>query len=188
MKTTLWGWMPPSFELIGEDTVRIAIDFTAKQVDEGGRTTTVWICYTEDVVDKELFRELQESPLSLCASKKLLRAKISAYDKSSRVNSFTLSGTEMWVDKATRVGLRARFGAELRAGKSYTTLWYDGKEIEVPLVTDVTAIEILDAIEIYAAKCHDITQKHLRNVDELTTIEECMAYNYKEGYPEKLVL
>lgn len=188
MKTKLWGWAPPSYELIGEDTVRLVIDFTAKQVEEGGRNTTVWICYTEDVVDKELFRELQELPLSLYTWKKLLRAKISAYDKSSRVNSFTLRGTEMWIDKATRVGLRARFDAEIRAGKSCTSLWYDGKEIEIPLVTDVTAIDMLDVIEIYAAKCYDITQKHLCNVDKLTTTEECMAYNYKEGYPEKLLL
>ena len=41
----------------------------------------------------------------LSAAKTSMLAEITAYDSSSSVNSFLLNGMEVWLDKATRVGL-----------------------------------------------------------------------------------
>jgi hypothetical protein len=57
--------------------------------------------------------------------------------------------------------------------------------VEFPLVID-NAILMLDAIEMYAIECYDVTQRHLMNIDKLQTAEEIKNYDYTTGYPEKL--
>lgn len=89
----------------------------------------------------------------------------------------------MWLDKATRVGLKLRFESELEIGETITSLWYDEVKYELPIES---AIQMLHDIEIYASKCYDRTQEHYANVSKLTTKEEIESYNYIYGYPEKL--
>ena len=48
------------------------------------------------------------------------------YDSSNEVNSFYIDDQEMWLDKATRVGLKLRFESELEDGEHFTVLWYNG--------------------------------------------------------------
>ena len=89
----------------------------------------------------------------------------------------------MWLDKATRVGLKLRFDAELSVGKTTTILWYEGMSFELELAN---AIQMLNAIEIYASACYDNTQKHIANVKSMNTIGDVKSYDYRTGYPEKL--
>lgn len=110
-------------------------------------------------------------------------SKINLYDSSSSVNEFTVSGSPIWLDKATRVGLRLRFESEIAMGITNTVLWYEGVKFE--LETE-NAIKMLFAIELYASACYDNTQKHIANVNALETIEEIENYDYTTGYPEKL--
>jgi len=84
--------------------------------------------------------------------------EILEFDSSQYINCFYVSNQEMWLDKATRVGLRLRFEAELNNCKTETILWYDG--IQFPLELDV-AVKMLEAIELYASACYDNTQYHL---------------------------
>ena len=109
--------------------------------------------------------------------------KINYYDSSIDVNEFFLGETSIWLDKATRAGLKLRFEAELQAGITETTLWYNG--IQFPIAVEL-GIQILLAVELYASACYDNTQKHIASVQALTTIEEVEAYDYTTGYPEKL--
>lgn len=112
-----------------------------------------------------------------------LRNSIISYDSSSEVNCFYMQGKSMWLDKATRAGLMLRFQAEQVMGNESTTLWYGGEQYEIPLLG---AFQMLYALEVYASQCYDNTQRHLDNIANLETIEEVEAYDYKEGYPEKL--
>jgi hypothetical protein len=89
----------------------------------------------------------------------------------------------MWLDKATRVGLKLRFDTELEDGDTETTLWFNG--VAYPLELEV-AVKMLHAIEKYASKCYDNTQMHIGNVNSLTTVEDIKNYDYRTGYPEKL--
>ena len=110
-------------------------------------------------------------------------ADISAFDSSPDVNSFTINGKTLWLDKDTRLALRQRFAAEKAAGITSTTLWY--KTFKFSLSVD-TALVMLNAIEIYACKCYDITAAHKAAVQAMTNFEEILSYDFKVGYPEKL--
>lgn len=112
-----------------------------------------------------------------------LKDDIKWYDASPRVNVFYINDTPLWLDKATRAGLKLRFEAELATGKSETTLWADDTQYTLPLDK---AMQMLYALEVYASECYDKTQVHLANATQLTTIAEVEDYNYKVGYPVKL--
>ena len=110
-------------------------------------------------------------------------ANISKFDSSPKVNSFTIDGKTLWLDKDTRLALRQRFAAEKAAGITSTTLWY--KTYKFSLSVD-TALDMLNAIEIYACKCYDITAAHKAAVQKMTDFKDILNYDYKVGYPEKL--
>lgn len=109
--------------------------------------------------------------------------EIKRFDSSIEVNGFYIEGQEMWLDKATRVGLKLRFDAEIANGQTNTTLWYEGMQFPLELTM---AVQMLNAIELYASACYDNTQSHIANVKAMEDIESLKEYNYKTGYPEKL--
>lgn len=110
-------------------------------------------------------------------------AEITAYDTSDKVNGFMLNGLLVWLDKATRVGLMNSTTIAKAAGQETTTLWLGG----LKLVVDCDkAIQLLSALEMYALECFNVTASHKAAVNELTTIEEVEAYDYKADYPKML--
>ena len=109
--------------------------------------------------------------------------EIEDYDTSHAVNSFYVQGTELWLDKSTRAGLKLRFEAELALGKTNTVLWNEG--VQFPLSLE-SAMQMLYALEVYASMCYDNTQYHIAEVKKLETKEALDSYNYTTGYPEKL--
>ena len=110
--------------------------------------------------------------------------EILAYDSSQAVNEFSMGGLPIWLDKATRAGLLLRFEAEAKAGRTSTTLWYNGLPFTLPLTY---AQEILIALELYASACYDNTQSHIAEVQKLESKEAVEAYDYTTGYPQKLL-
>lgn len=108
---------------------------------------------------------------------------INQYDSSSEVNEFTVNDIPMWLDKATRVGLKLRFETEIEDGETETTLWYNG--VAFPLEINM-AVKMLHAIEKYASRCYDNTQRHIGCVKQLENIEDIQNYDYRSGYPDKL--
>lgn len=108
--------------------------------------------------------------------------EISVYDSSDAVNSFSIDGKAIWLNKDTRLALRQRFVAEQASGIKSTTLWYgtDQFNLSVP-----DAIEMLNTIEIYACKCYDVTAAHKAMVQSMTTLDDVFGYDYTTGYPEK---
>ena len=109
--------------------------------------------------------------------------EILRHDSSSEVNIFYIDGQEMWLDKATRVGLKLRFDAEIASGQTNTTLWYEGTPFNLELTN---AVQMLNAIELYASACYDNTQAHIANVKALEDVEAIKNYDYRTRYPEKL--
>ena len=109
--------------------------------------------------------------------------EIMKYDSSTEVNEFFLGETSIWLDKATRAGLKLRFEAEISLGKDNTSLWYNNVQYSLGLNK---AMQMLLAIELYASECYDNTQLHVANVSKIVTMDELKEYNYRVGYPEKL--
>lgn len=141
---------------------------TEKMILEDG-----WVEYTTPVYEPTVENSRRNKIIELIK-----------FDSSSEVNGFYIGDQEMWLDKATRVGLKFRFETEIEDGDIETTLWYNGTPFILNLTT---ANQILHSIEKYASKCYDNTQRHIGNINKLTTIEEIEEYDYKTGYPEKLV-
>lgn len=116
-------------------------------------------------------------------AKQEAKMAVESYDSSTEVNSFYIDGNRVWLDKATRAGLMLRFEAEMAIGADETTLWYEGRQFTLALPS---AMRMLYALEVYASSCYDNTQRHLAEVENLTTVEALKAYDYTTGYPEKL--
>lgn len=137
-----------------------------------------WVEYIKTVniptpTDEEIFERYRSDKIE----------EIMKYDSSSEVNEFFLGETTIWLDKATRAGLKLRFEAEISMGKDNTTLWYDNIQYSLGLNK---ATQMLLAIELYASACYDNTQAHVANVKALENIEDIKNYDYRTGYPEKL--
>lgn len=62
----------------------------------------------------------------------------------------------------------------LLKGKTETTFWQNGMRFPLPLVNDVTALDMLDGIELYASACYDNTQHHLTNTGVLSTVRKSL--------------
>ena len=119
----------------------------------------------------------------LSAAKISMLAEITTYDSSSSVNSFLLNGMEVWLDKATRVGLMNSTTIAKSMGQEKTTLWLGSYQLEVECDK---AIQLLSALEMYALECFNVTASHKKAVSELDNIEVVLTYDYKSGYPDKL--
>ena len=117
------------------------------------------------------------------AAKTDVETAITAYDSSSAVNSFLLNGMEVWLDKATRVGLMNSTAIAKNMGQEKTSLWLGSYQLEVDCDK---AIQLLSALEMYALECFNVTAAHKKAVSELDNIEAVLTYDYKSGYPEKL--
>ena len=130
---------------------------------------------------KEISEGLGAEPLGYM--KKAMLHYIDVYDSSSAVNSFVLNGMEVWLDKATRVGLMNSTTIAKSMGQQKTTLWLGSYQLEVDCDK---VIQLLSALEMYALECFNVTARHKATVGELKTIEEVEAYNYKTGYPKML--
>ena len=115
--------------------------------------------------------------------RKIKVSEIQIFDKSTNVNSFDLLDKSMWLDKSTRVGLFNSISIEKNVGKTHTTLWYDAVKYVIPIPN---ALAMLNALELYALNCYNVTQSHIAAVRSLQTIEEIENYDYTIGYPEKL--
>ena len=130
---------------------------------------------------KEISEGLGAEPLEYM--RKAMLHYIDEYDSSSAVNSFVLNGADVWLDKATRVGLMNSTTIAKSIGQQKTTLWLGSYQLEVDCDT---AIQLLSALEMYALECFNVTAAHKKAVNELGNIEAVLTYDYREGYPEKL--
>lgn len=153
--------------------------------DENGLATTeavvrkVWVY---DGVRLETGGMTSEAALT-AAAQKMVQEQIDKYDTSPSVNGFMLNGLRVWLNKDTRVGLMNSTQIAKAMGKTTTTLWFGGMQIEVDCDK---AIGLLSALEMYALECFNVTAAHKKAVAELNTVEEVLGYDYTKGYPEQL--
>lgn len=151
------------------------INPTEKMILENG-----WEIYNDTVPDDEI---VNENIITIESVRENKINQILEYDASEHVNLFTFNNYPIWLDKATRSGLKLRIEAELMNEKKETTLWYNNIEFKLP--TEY-AQQLLYRLEIYASECYDNTQRHIANVMKLETIEEINNYDILDGYPLRL--
>lgn len=140
------------------------------------------ISYVED--ENTITEVVNVEYISVEEAREILIDAIKEYDSSSNVNLISVSGLDIWLDKDTRVGLVNSCNAEESEGRSETSVWYNGVKLTFP----IEQLKVmLNKLEVYAKECFNVTQLHVANVSLLETVEDIEAYDYKSGYPEKLV-
>ena len=160
-------------------------EISGSMSDKNGLATTeaVWRnVWVYDGVRLETGGMTSEAALTAAAQKMVLE-QIDKYDTSPSVNGFMLNGQRVWLNKDTRVGLMNSTQIAKAMGKTTTTLWFGGMQIEVNCDK---AIGLLSALEMYALECFNVTAAHKKAVAELNTVEEVLGYDYTKGYPEQL--
>lgn len=137
----------------------------------------------EDIVEEEHKEPTEEELLQAAIVQKI--NDIRYYDSSDDINSFTVGSLKMWLDKQERCILYAALLAHEQLGKTSMTKIYHGHTFTYPLAM---WRQLLGLIELYATDCLNCTETHIEAVKRLTNREEVLAYNYKTGYPDPLIL
>lgn len=119
----------------------------------------------------------------LDSAKSAVLADIEAYDTSSEVNGFVLNGARVWLDFELRDRVYQGNERLQRIGRTGTTLWLGNQCYDLSIDQ---AQNIISHIEAYAKDCYNVTAQHKAAVEKMQTLEEVLAYDYKEGYPEQL--
>ncbi|WP_314711515.1 DUF4376 domain-containing protein [Prevotella pallens] len=127
--------------------------------------------------------EVEDNTLDKVIADKI--AAIQAYDNSEAVNSFLLNGMPAWIEREDRLGTRRAIELDIENGHTESEVWLQGKKL---VVNSQLALKLLDQLGYYAYLAYNVTQRHIYNVRQLTTIEEVNAYDYTQGYPKKLEL
>lgn len=112
-------------------------------------------------------------------------AEIDAYNTSEAVDSFILNGASVWLDYDMRNRTRTKIKSAELAGKERVTLWFGTIRFELPCAL---ATQLIWMVEDYASECYDVTAAHKAAVEALDSIEAVEAYDYTQGYPEKLTI
>ena len=160
------------------------IELTPEQIEfykanRNATTQEIWDCALTAI-------EVPEPTLGQVKFRKL--HELISHDHSSEVNSFTLFGNEMWLDRNTRMSLMQTALILEQAGETKTTLWTEGSNPQSIPVSIADLKMALAGLEIYAKHCYDTTAQHKQNIAALETIEEVQQYDYTVNYPQKLSL
>lgn len=147
----------------------VIVNPTKEQLAENG-----WQPYVEP-------EPTDEEKLEAAKAEKLMQ--IDNYDASSNVEEFTINGIPMWLGHELRQQIRTSADAYTAMGYENMTKVFNGQEFTFPITT---WLQMLNALEIYAAEALNTTERHKNAVDAMTSIQDIIDYDYTAGYPEKL--
>lgn len=120
----------------------------------------------------------------LAAAKAEKIMQIETYDSSDAVEQFTINDVHMWLGHELRQQIRTGADAYNAMGYETMTKVFNGAEFTFPITV---WIQMLNALEVYAAEALNTTERHKNNVMQLNNIQEVIDYDYTTGYPLKLV-
>jgi hypothetical protein len=176
------------YKIIDEKTIFSDGKFLKTEITENGKTRKVNIINpTEEQmlnagwqiwVDPE---PSDEEKLRVTKDQKLVQ--IANYDASPSVEEFTISGVPMWLGHELRQQIRTSADAYTAMGYENMTKVFNGQEFTFPITT---WLQMLNALEIYAAEALNTTERHKNAVMDMDNIQDVTDYDYTTGYPEKL--
>lgn len=114
-------------------------------------------------------------------------AQLQAYDASDAVNGFDVVTGSHTITAWLTPEQRANYKNSLDSAEIL------GMDVVHPVINGVTLeLSVSDAkvylaqIQIYADKCYGTTETHKANINALETVEEVEAYDFTQGYPQRL--
>lgn len=123
----------------------------------------------------------EETKLQMAKQEKIMQ--IDNYDASPKVEQFTINDTPMWLNHEVRQQIKTSVEAYIATGKETVTKIFDGVEYTFPCET---WLQMLAALEVYAAEALNATERHKINVSKMDNIQDVIDYDYTTGYPLKL--
>lgn len=116
--------------------------------------------------------------------KNQMYSKIDSYDNSDAVNQFTVNDELTGWFTPTE---RANYKTSVDAAKllNVDSLQFYMGNVLLNVATH-DAETMLAQIQLYADRCFIVTKQHKAAIEALTTIEDVEAYDYTQGYPNKL--
>ena len=174
----------PEMERISENRVRFFFDHSERPYGEGTQYMAVAadVDYPEEEGKEDDIDEVKA--LALPAVKDYRIAQIDNYDRSSAVNTFFLGTLPMWLNVSERQQLATQISANEAIGRESMTKWFGGFEFAFPI--DAWK-QMLVALEVYAGDALNVTEAHKSEVAAIEDTDEAIAYDFTQGYPEKLV-
>lgn len=139
-----------------------------------------WVEYIAPTpTEKELFNKVQSNKIK----------DVEYYDASKEVNicyiKTPLDTIPYWANKTERSTLKSAIHDCIAMGRE--TYRLDLREVGVSVdINCEKLLSMLSALEVYAIDCYNKTTDHIYAINNLTTVEEIEAYDYRVGYPEKL--
>ena len=79
-----------------------------------------WVEYNNTIEETP---KATSTRIALVHARHKKRNDILDYDSSTEINEFFLGDDSLWIDKATRTGLKLRFESELAQSMANTVLW-----------------------------------------------------------------
>lgn len=110
--------------------------------------------------------------------------ELAIYDNSTAVNEFLINGIGAWFTPAERTNYSSSVAAAKLLGVETLSFYVSGMKLDVPTAS---AEQMLAAVMLYADQCFIVTKQHEAAINSLESIEDINNYNFKTGYPEKLV-
>lgn len=138
----------------------------------------------------ELIWNMQETPeypaepeLTLEMAKAQKLAELNRYDNSDAVNQFLVNGGGAWFTPAERTSYASSVSAAKTLSVENLSFYVGENVLTVPTAM---AEQMLAAVQLYADAAFMVTRAHAAAIEKLETIEDVEAYDFTQGYPEKL--
>lgn len=143
----------------------------------------------EIVEDEDGHPILRDPVISLEDAKAVALAGLYAYDSSDEVNTCSVNGVNLWLDKSSRALFRMQ--AQDSADDAEFTLYgFDGSSVTLTCVT-LTCVQLkalLSTLESYAMATYGVTRHHETVIKALKDVAAVQSYDFTNGYPEPLVM
>lgn len=138
----------------------------------------------EIVEDEDGHPILRDPVISLEDAKAVALAGLYAYDRSDEVNTCSVNGVDLWLDKSSRALflLQAQDSAD---DAEFTLYGFDGSSVTL---TCVQLKDFLSKLEMYAMATYGVTRKHENTIKVLKDVTAVQSYDFTVGYPEPLVM
>lgn len=138
----------------------------------------------EIVEDEDGHPILRDPVISLEDAKAVALAGLYAYNSSDEVNTCSVNGVNLWLDKSSRALFRMQ--AQDSADDAEFTLYgFDGSSVTL-ICVQLKAF--LSTLESYAMATYGVTRKHETTINALDDVTAVQSYNFTAGYPEPLVM
>lgn len=105
------------------------------------------------------------------------------YNQSAAVDSFTISGQQMWLTREERTQIDESINAYAAKGETQMTKYFGGAPFTFPLTMWKS---MLNDLIVYASEALNVTEEHKVTINALTSIEDVEAYDFETMYPRRL--